>query len=285
LKDAFTKFDLTGRTAVITGGGTGLGYCMARGLARSGARVLIAARREPVLRDAAEALKAESGGDVIWHGLDLADRASIERFTRHVIDDLGGTDIYVGNAAISCFEHIETITDAAMDAMNQVNISANVAMARAFLPGMRRKRWGRFIFSSSAVSLATSPFEGMCMYATVKGAINAMARAIATEAGHDGVTANAIVHGFYNSDMVKECAEGLERQSKGAGKEFYDSFATMTAKGRAGEFGEIEGVVQFLASDAASYVTGASMTVDGGLSIMLRPNPVPEEPVFPAFLA
>jgi gluconate 5-dehydrogenase len=268
-------FDLSGRTALVTGGATGLGYHMTRALARAGATVIIAARREHLLRESATRLNADGdiSGKVHWHPVDLADRKSVSSLAAHAIESAGGVDIFIGNAAQDINEHILDIKDDSIDQIMQVNISANVELVRAFLPGMRQRKWGRVIFSSSVSTIVTSPHEGIGMYTATKGALNAFTRTLAAEAGHDNITANALVIGFFITDLVRH-AEQLLRKTQGedAARRFMQDFVGMTALGRAGRPEELEGLVQLLASDAGSYITGANLVVDGGMSIMLRPN-------------
>jgi NAD(P)-dependent dehydrogenase (short-subunit alcohol dehydrogenase family) len=271
---AFSQFDLTGRLALVTGGATGLGFHMSRALARAGARVLMAARRQDVLRDAAARLNAEPliEGRVLWHPVDLGDRASIRALADHALAD-GGVDIFVGNAAQDTNQHLLDIDDDTIDRMLQVNVSANVELLRAFVPGMQRKRWGRILFSSSVSTVVSSPHEGIGMYTAVKGALNALTRTLAVELGHDGITANALIIGFFVTDLVRHAEQMLrERQGDAAARSFMQDFVGMTALGRAGNPAELEGLVQLLASDAGSYITGTNLAVDGGMSIMLRPN-------------
>lgn len=272
-------FDLTGKTALVTGGGTGLGYHMTRALVRSGATVLIAARREQVLREAAERLNAErpSAGRVQCHAVDLCDRVSISKLARHALESLGGVDIYVGNAGQDINEHIQNVKDSSIDQIMQVNISANVELVRAFLPGMKAKRWGRVMFSSSVSTVVSSPHEGICMYTATKGALNAFTRTLAAEVGHFNITVNALVIGFFVTDLVRH-AEDLLRKTQGdqAARRFMEDFVGMTALGRAGRPEELEGLIQLLASDAGSYITGTNLIIDGGMSIMLRPNGMAE---------
>jgi NAD(P)-dependent dehydrogenase (short-subunit alcohol dehydrogenase family) len=279
---AFDKFDLTGRTAVVTAGGTGMGYYMARGLARSGARVLIAARRENVLKDAAARLGEESGGEIHYATVDLGDRDSIAKFTDCVLDRLGQVDIFIGNAAQDIFEPMDNISDAAVDTMFQVNVGANIQIMRAFLPLMRKQRWGRIIFSSSASTLAATAQEGIGVYTATKGALNSLVHTAAAETGHDGITVNCLLLGTYVTDMLAGFLAKVEKKDGKAGvKAVVDSMASITARGRLGRPDEVEGVIQLLASEAGSYVTGANLVIDGGQSIMLRPNPPPEFPVYP----
>jgi 3-hydroxybutyrate dehydrogenase len=171
---------------------------------------------------------------------------------------------------------VEQIDQTSLDAMMEVNISANLHLLRAFLPGMRAKKWGRVLFSSSATSVQASPHEGIGMYTAVKGALNAFTRTAAAESGHDGVTVNSLILGLYRTELAEELAESLDAQhGAGAGKAYLDSYSCMTALGRLGRCDEVEGVVQLLASDAGGYITGTNLAIDGGLTAMIRPNAVP----------
>jgi len=269
----FEKFSLKGRLALVTGGGTGLGYHMSRALAQAGAKVLISARRADVLEAATAKLNAEPGvSNVSWHVVDLNNRDSIKALAAHAAG-LGGVDIFIGNAGQDFNEHILDIKNSSIDQIMQVNVSANVELVRAFVPHMRAQKWGRILFSSSASTVVTSPHEGICMYTATKGALNALARTLATELGHDNITANAMVIGFFHTDLTRE-AEELLRRTRGeeAAKAFLRDFVGMTALGRAGDPTELEGLIQLLASDAGSYITGANLAIDGGMTIMLRPN-------------
>ena len=146
----FEKFSLKGRLALVTGGGTGLGYHMSRALAQAGAKVLISARRADVLEAATAKLNAEPGvSNVSWHVVDLNNRDSIKALAAHAAG-LGGVDIFIGNAGQDFNEHILDIKNSSIDQIMQVNVSANVELVRAFVPHMRAQKWGRILFSSSA---------------------------------------------------------------------------------------------------------------------------------------
>lgn len=280
---AFEKFDLSGRTAVVTAGATGMGYHMARGLARSGAKVVIAQRRKEVVESAAVRLREESDGEIVPDTVDLNDRASIKSFAERALAACGGTvDIFVGNAAQLLFEPVDAISDASIDEAFQVNVSANIELVREFLPSMRRQRWGRIIFSSSASTLAAASLDYEATYIATKGAVNSLARAMAVEVGHDGITCNSIVLGIHMTELYDaHCAELRRTQGPDAVTAFVDSFASMIACGRLGRPDEVEGVVQFLASQAGSYITGSNLVADGGMTAMLRPHTPPENPVYP----
>jgi NAD(P)-dependent dehydrogenase (short-subunit alcohol dehydrogenase family) len=186
---------------------------------------------------------------------------------------MGGVDIFIGNAAQDFLEHIEDIQDEHIDRMLQVNVSANIELARAFVPGMRKRKWGRFLFSSSATTVTTSPHEGICMYTAVKGAINNFAKTLAAETGHDNITSNALVLGIFYTDMIAAAEQHFrDTEGEGAARKFLEDFVGITALGRAGRLEELEGLIQLLASNAGSYITGTNLVIDGGMSIMLRPN-------------
>jgi NAD(P)-dependent dehydrogenase (short-subunit alcohol dehydrogenase family) len=281
--DAFKKFDLSGRTGVITGGATGLGYFMARGLARSGATVVLASRRESVLKEAADKMAAEAPqGHVEYATVDLGDRGSVDDFGRTTLERFGGIDILIGNAGADLFEPVDQISYQNFDQVLQINVAANIALMRAYLPHMRQQQWGRIMFSSSATSLAGSAQEGMSVYTAAKGGLNAFARTAAAELGHDNITVNSVVFGMYLTDMVKAHLKTVEEAAGiDAVRGFEVSFASMTAAGRLGECEEVEGLAQLLASEAGSYITGSNLVIDGGMSAMLRPNePRPDRLVY-----
>ena len=283
MSDPYSHFDLSGRTAVITGGSTGLGYNMARALVKSGARVLISARREPLLKDAADKLNSESWpGEVVYQCVDLSDPISVENFSAIANDMLNGVDIYIGNAALYVRQEIDRIDPKAYKQVFQVNVAANMALTEAFLPHMRSQKWGRIIFSSSASSIAGSDLDGMSVYGASKGAMDSFVRIAAAEAGHDGITVNSIVIGVYLTSMMADYLTELEeKEGKEAVKAYNDGYASMTCNGRIARSDEIEGVVQLFASDAGANITGTNFIADGGLTAKLRPSPPPESPVFP----
>jgi NAD(P)-dependent dehydrogenase (short-subunit alcohol dehydrogenase family) len=198
---------------------------------------------------------------------------------------LGSVDIFIGNAAIATLEPLEKISDKVIDDMFQVNFSSIIEMMRAFVPGMRQKKWGRIMFSSSTSALLSAAQEGQSVYGATKAALNSLARTVAAEGGHDGITCNSIVWGLHMTDLVASNLAELEKaEGKAAVKAFEDSFASMTARGRLGLPDEVEGLIQLLASDAGGYITGTNLCADGGLAMMMRPNQPPENPVYPTLL-
>ena len=269
----FEKFDLTGKTALVTGGATGLGYHMARALARAGAKVLIAARRKDVLQQATESLMADPYiKHVSWHPVDLADRESVAALIAYAGNDFGGIDILVGNAGATYAEQIADIKPETVDEIYQLNLTSNIQLAQAFLPRMQERKWGRLIFSSSIGSVMALPLQGTVVYSTTKAAVSSLARGLAGDLGHHNITANSLILGFFMTDILTDVARQIrEAQGAAAATAFLNEFASNTALGRIGDPAEIEGLLQLLASDAGSYITGANIAIDGGMSIMMRP--------------
>ncbi|MCK9506343.1 MAG: SDR family oxidoreductase [Porticoccaceae bacterium] len=272
----FDKFSLSGKTALVTGGATGLGLHMSRAIGQCGARVLIAARREDVLRRACEELMADPFIDLVsWRTVDLGDRQSVDALAQYATSEFGGVDIFIGNAAGTYTEQLEDIDFSTVDDGFQANVIANMQLAKAFLPGMRERKWGRFIFSSSIASTMVGPREGTATYSATKSALNSFNRVIATDMGHDNITANTLLLGFFETDILSNGIKHIENmQGPEAARKFVNDFVSVTALGRFGDPAEIEGLIQLLASDAGSYITGASISIDGGMSVMMRPLPV-----------
>lgn len=265
--DTFRKFDLTGKTAFVTGGGTGMGYFMTRGLAALGATVMIAARREAMLKSAVEKLHTETGREVLYTTIDLADRENTIATANAAIERLGGVDIFVGNAAQDGFTPIEQIRDEDVDRMLRVNVAANITLSRLFLPSMRARKWGRVIFSSSINERLVSAQEGMTSYAASKAAVSSLARSIAVECGHDGVTANALVIGAVMTDMLEAAINSVGPELR---TQLVNAVVSQNALGRFAQPDEIEGIVQLLASSAGGYITGAAIPVEAGWTVTLK---------------
>ena len=180
--------------------------------------------------------------------------------------------ILVGNAGATYAEQVGEIKPETVDAIYQLNLTSNIQLAQAFLPRMQKNKWGRIIFSSSIGSVMSLSKQGTVVYATTKAAVSALARNLAGDLGHDNITCNGLQLGFFMTDILTDVAKQItDAQGADAAKQFLNEFASNTALGRIGNPAEIEGLVQLLASDAGSYITGANIAIDGGMSIMMRP--------------
>lgn len=273
----FAKFDLTGRTALVTGGSDGLGEGIAVALAGAGARVLIAGRDQAKLDRAAAAIAAATDrpqDQITGISADLYDRDGVRELAAFANEQFGGIDIFAGNAGAVHAEQVGEISEQEMDACLQLNLSSNIVLTQAFLPRMRAQKWGRIIFSSSTASHLCAPRQGNHVYAATKSGLNGIARTMAGDLGRDGITINNLIFGvFWTSILRGVVAQLTETQGAAVADGLINSFTVMTAVGRLGEVADLHGIVQLLASDAGSYITGASIPLDGGTSIMMGPVP------------
>ena len=247
-------FDLTGRTALVTGGNSGIGLAMARALGLAGAHLVIVARREDALREAAEGLRAEGiGVDTI-----PADLASPEAGTALAAACAGlgrAVDILVNVAGLNLRQPFMQVTAAAFDLHMAVHLRAPFLLTQAFAPGMAARGYGRILNIASLQSYRA--FPDCAPYGAAKGGVVQLTRAIAEEWSRHGVTCNAIAPGFFPTPLTAAVFADPARTARNAAQ---------TAIGRNGELEDLAGATVFLASRASAYVTGQTLTVDGGFT-------------------
>lgn len=267
------NFDLTGRRALVTGGSDGLGEGIAVALAGAGARVLIVGRDQGKLDRAAAAIAEAAecpAAQVSGLSADLYDRQGV----RDLAAQAGKIDIFAGNAGAVHAEQAGSISEAEMDACLQLNLVSNIMLTEALLPHMRAQKWGRILFSSSTASHLCAPLQGNHVYAATKSGLNGIARTMAGDLGREGITINNLVFGVFWTSILRGVVDQITAaQGHAASDALIGGFADMTAVGRLGEVADVHGIVQLLASDAGAYITGASIPLDGGTSIMMRSFP------------
>jgi gluconate 5-dehydrogenase len=248
-------FDLAGRVAIVTGGGRGLGLAMAAAMARAGASVHITGRDADALAESAGRL-ANEGLAVRPLPFDVGDAEAGRAAIDGVASQEGRLDILVNNVGQRFRAPVEAIGTDEMSAMLAVNVAAPFLLAKAAAVHMARGGYGRIILLSS--SAATRARAGDAAYIASKGAIEAMTRAFACEWGRHGITTNAISPGPFATETNEAMTHDPAVQR---------IIQTSSPLGRWGEPHEIGGACLFLASPAASYVNGAVLAVDGGISI------------------
>lgn len=246
-----TWFDLTGKCAVVTGGSKGLGRAIADALAQAGANVAIVSRTPADLQRAADELCAH-GRRVLPVPADVTDEASIQAMVQQVVDQFGQIDILVNNAGIGDTAAVAEMETAYWDQVMSVNLRGPMLCCKHVGPHMIGRRSGKIINVASVMAMRVARY--MSAYCASKAAIVQFTRALALEWIRHNVQVNALCPGYFLTDMNAEFFAS-ER-----GKQFIAALPV----GRLGEPRELQGAAVFLASDAASYVTGAALYVDGG---------------------
>ena len=246
---------LEGKTAIVTGGGTGIGAATARRFAAEGARVVVTGRRaEPI-----EAVASETGGLAIAG--DAADPAHVAEVVAATLDRFGALDIVVANAGLGFGGRAGEVTDERWERTIAVNLTGEFLVVRAALPSLVERR-GSIILVSSVSAFVSSPASAA--YVASKAALIGLARSLAVDYGASGVRANAICPGWVRTP-IGDRAVGELAQTKGiALDDAYDLATAHVPLRRPAEPEEIAACCLFLASDEASYVTGTALVADGG---------------------
>jgi 3-oxoacyl-[acyl-carrier protein] reductase len=245
-------FDLTGKTAFVTGASGGIGGAVARALAGQGAAVALGGTRP----DPLEALAAELGGKGHVVLADIGDRAATDAAFAQAEAALGGKiDILVNNAGITRDQLMLRMKDEDWDRVLEVNLTAGFRLARAALRGMMKRRWGRIVGITSVVGATGNP--GQANYAAAKAGMIGMSKALAAEVASRGITVNCVAPGFIDTAMTAMLTEDQNQR-----------IASNVPAGRLGAAAEIAAAVVYLASEEAAYVTGATLHVNGGLAML-----------------
>jgi NAD(P)-dependent dehydrogenase (short-subunit alcohol dehydrogenase family) len=249
------RFRLDGKTAWITGGTKGLGLTMAGALASAGANVIVTSRTEGEAVAVAAELCGRHAGRGFGMVADATDAAAADAVVARAKQELGGIDILVNNAGITARKSTVDLRLDEWRSVVDVNLTGPFLCSKAVLPGMIEKRWGRIIYIASI--LGRVGMGGRPAYVASKGAVISLARGQALEVARDGITVNAICPGYFSTP--------LNRALVSDPKVFGDLVAKVPMN-RWAELHELEGAIVYLASDAASYVTGTTLTIDGGFT-------------------
>jgi len=244
-------FDLTGKTALITGASGGIGAAIARALHGAGATVALSGTREGPLAD----LAAELGSRAHVLPCNLSDPAAVEALPKAALAAMGGLDILVNNAGITKDQLFMRMSDDDWAQVLDVNLTATMRLCRGVMRPMMKSRWGRIINISSIVGATGNP--GQANYAASKAGMIGMTKSLAAEIASRGITANAVAPGFIATPMTDKLND--EQKAR---------INTQIPAGRMGTPEEIAAAVLFLASPEAGYVTGATIHVNGGMAML-----------------
>lgn len=245
-------FDLTGKTALVTGASGGIGGAIAKLLHSQGAKVVLSGTRAEAL----EAVRAELGANAFIALANLSDIASVEALPKAAEEAAGGgIDILVNNAGITKDNLFMRMKDEEWDQVIAVNLTAAFRLSRAVLRGMMKKRWGRIIQVTSVVGATGNPGQGN--YAAAKAGLVGMTKSLAAEVASRNITVNAVAPGFIQTAMT----DVLTDQQK-------EMISGRIPAGRMGLPQEIAAAVAYLASQEAAYVTGETIHINGGMAMI-----------------
>jgi 2-deoxy-D-gluconate 3-dehydrogenase len=250
-------FDLTGRVAVVTGGNGGIGLGLARGLAKAGARVVVAARNQQKSRAAVDELRA-LGSDALAIPVDVANEESVEALVNETVTRCGRLDILVNNAGMNIRKPANTLALAEWEQVIGTNLTSAFLCSRAVYPHMKRVGGGKIINVGSIMSIFGTSFSPA--YGASKGGIVQLTKSMAVAWASDNIQVNAILPGWVDTALTRETREQVSG--------LHDRVLARSPSGRWGVIDDFEGIAVFLSSAASMFVTGTTITVDGGYSAL-----------------
>jgi 3-oxoacyl-[acyl-carrier protein] reductase len=252
---------MDGRCALITGGSKGIGFAAAANFMRAGADVAIVARRADALEDARAVLSREGKGRIVAIAADAATAEGCARAFATAETELGRIDVLLNNVGIHAANPFEAVTDAMWQADLDLKLFSTIRLARAALPGMKARQWGRIV--NVLNSTAKAPRAGSAPSSVTRAAGMALTKVLANEGAPHNVLVNAVLVGLIQTD---QWVRGHAAENKGRSyDEYIGEMAKRVPLGRVGTAEEFANMILFLCSDAGSYVTGTAINVDGGM--------------------
>ncbi|HUG82483.1 MAG TPA: SDR family NAD(P)-dependent oxidoreductase [Bryobacterales bacterium] len=243
---------LEGHVAVITGASKGLGRQMAESLAASGAAVGLVARNKALLDEVASGIR-DKGGKAAVAVADVSNETAVADVAKQITEQLGTCDILINNAGINNRKPVDEFSMAEWNEIIGINLTGPFLMCRAFVPGMKAKKWGRIINMTSIMSHVSIPLR--TGYSTTKSGLLGMTRALALELAPHHITANGISPGPFATEMNQPILDDPEKNAQ---------FLSRIPAGRWGKVEEIGALAVYLCSEEAGFITGTDIVIDGG---------------------
>jgi 3-oxoacyl-[acyl-carrier protein] reductase len=255
---------LAGRVALVCGSTKGLGRAVGKALAQEGARVAVNGRHQDSVERAAQQLTAETGQDVAPFAADVGVPAQAESLVGRVHHELGRLDVLFCNASGPPAAPFSHQTAEAFHRAVELNLLSAVHLARAAVPIMRKLQWGRIICLASVA--AKQPLPGLILSTTARAGLLGFAKALADEVAPEGITVNVVCPGFITTERIAELTETRAARERRTSQDVMREMVEEIPLGRMGRTDELAAAVVFLASERASYITGAVLQVDGGFT-------------------
>lgn len=253
---------LKGKVALVAASSRGLGQAVAEELAAEGVDLVLCARGEQALTEAADTIRAQAKVRVVDMPADVSDPADVDRLIDAALRELGRIDILVTNAGGPPAGPFENHSPDAWHAAVRQNLDSVLNLTRATLPGMKERRWGRII---NVTSIAVKqPVDNLILSNTVRAAVTGFARTLANEVATFGITVNNVMPGYTRTQRINDLSERNAALNGTSAEAELAKWEREIPMGRLGEPREFAAMVAFLASERASYTTGASIPVDGG---------------------
>jgi 3-oxoacyl-[acyl-carrier protein] reductase len=254
---------LKGRVAIVAASSQGIGRATAEAFAAEGCKVAMCARNAPALAEAAEKIQKQYSAEVFHQALDVTDPHAVHEFVDTVVKEFGAADICVTNAG---GPPAKGFLAASVDDWRKAidaNFMSTVYFAGEVIPHMQRKKWGRIITITSITT--KQPVADLVLSNAVRAAVVGLVKSLANEFGEDGILVNNVGPGFTATDRLKELAKSRAAASGTVEKEIFEGWAADAPLRRLGDPREVADTIVWLASERASYVTGQTVLVDGGM--------------------
>jgi 3-oxoacyl-[acyl-carrier protein] reductase len=257
------ELGLKGKVAIVAASSQGIGRATAEAFAAEGCKVAMCARNEQTLALAAESIRKTHGAEVFACALDVTDAVAVRQFVEAVVQKFGAADICVTNAGGPPAKGFLAASVEDWRRALDANFMSAVYFAQEVIPHMQRRRWGRIITLTSVTT--KQPLADLVLSNAVRAAVVGLVKSLANEFGKDGILVNNVGPGFTATDRLKELAKSRSAASGKAEQQIFDGWAADSPLRRVGQPDEVADTIVWLASDRASYITGQTVLVDGGM--------------------